>query len=253
MLNKLFKSSIKKSTCVTLYTFDYNRTKTQELFEFVKQYLNNQLNVEFTFASFFNETYDVKYGKIGDVEVKLKKEEPSNLVNFSLHKSDLRKSLSEVNVEFNFTRPVSLTLQMPDDVRFDILSFAKCIRTYFSFQYGFVYKPLFDKWSTAYANGDQQHVKSENGFVSFEKAPLKRWFNECEKISAGYIRDIFQENFIIEKHLDFDIRGENLRQIIVLNNLGSLEPIEKEAYYWKLTQDQLDLARKLLYNSGILI
>jgi hypothetical protein len=253
MLNKLFKSPSKRSTCVALYTFKYDREKTLQLFEFSKEYLMSKLNIEFTYASFFNESYDVKYGKANDIELKLKKENQNDLVNFGLHTTDLKKGLSEFNIEFNFTRPIQLTLQIPDDMGFDVLSFVKGVSTFFYPQYGFVYYPIFDKWSTAYANGDQQHVKSEKGFSSFDKAPLKRWFNECEKITSGFIRDVFELNIMNEKHLDFNIHGNSLRQIITDNSLGDLEQIVDGVYSWTLNKEQLSQTREMLNNSGIFI
>lgn len=253
MFNNFFKPTVGRTSCNVFYTFEYDREKTLELFEYTKHYLCSQLEIEFTFASFFNESYVVKYGKAEDIELKLKKERANDLANFSLHTNDLRKELSDVNIEFNFTRPIQLTLQIPEKMNFDLLGFVNGMISYFCPQYGFVYNPVFDKWSTAYANGDQQHVRSEKGYESFEKMALKRWFNECEKISSGYIRDIFETNFINERHLEFLIKGECLKYIITTNNLGNLEQIHNGVYFWNLNKEQIRQARLLLYDTGILI
>lgn len=64
---------------------------------------------------------------------------------------------------------------------------------------------------------------------------------------------MYNENILSLKHLTRLVNGQSLKQYIVENNIGSLQIINQELTIWKLDDIQLQIARKHLYESEIVI
>lgn len=82
---------------------------------------------------------------------------------------------------------------------------------------------------------------------------MKNWSSKCEKLRDGYVRDVYNQNILHAGHLDKLINGESLRNYIENKKYGELHKINEDIFLWLLTDEELDMARKHLYKTDIVI
>ena len=252
---KFFPSTKKKriTECVVLHSFKINRSKTRELFDFIIAYFKSSCNIEFEFAGFYGESYDDKYGTLENISDKLQNFNWNEIVNFSLDVSDLRKRERTIGVEFEITRPTNLILYFPGDLFFQLDDFIKNCNSLFPIDYGYCYKTAEEYWITSYAIGDFSHSNGIVGMGSLKKSDFERWRRDCEKITTGFLRDIYNRNILSKTHLERQVNGKQLKSYILGGAVGYLTSITDDLSLWILNDMQLDMVRKEIRNSGILI
>ena len=239
--------------CFVFYSFEFNRQNTHLLFDFLRVYFADKFNVDYKFAGYYNESYKEHYGSRRSVWPEMFKETWSNLVNFNFSDRDVRDNNLSVLVEFIITRPVTLTVVLSEGHSgFDLKDFTKKLFPVFRVVYGFAYRVKIDQWATAYAYGNWQNVKNVAGVERKSRVNMESWRVNCEKVSQGFFRDIFDENVVSDKHLQNSLRGKFIKDHI-LEGLGTLELIVDGIYLWKLQQSELQKARKIIYKTGIII
>lgn len=253
MLKGFFVKKELVSRCFALYTFEYDRSSTEPLFHFLFSYFKKQLNIDFKYLGFYDESYKDVYGKTELVIKKLQKVEWNEVVNITLDDDDIRSNRRKVSVEFNITRPILTTIVIPEEYVFDFGNFVENYYVFFNVIYGFSYMANIYEWPTAYANGDWQHAKNISPISRSSNEILQNWCTNCDRIQTGFLRDVYEENLINKNHLEKEINGRSLRQFIADNNLGVLHQINDFIFFWRLEDNQLGKARDLLYNTAILI
>jgi len=252
MMSRLF-SSREKAKCYILYWFEFERSKVVLLYDFLPKYFREKCNVEFKFGSFYDEKYVVKYGKIERINADILKSKWDEIAHLAFDDADMRKNERKVRVEFTVSRPNSLFIFMPTDFNFDYGDFVRHFSVLFQIIYGFSYIVELNEWSAAYAFGDWQHLRKIDGINRLSKNDLQRWLDNCEKIQNGYLRDVYNENILHQKHLEMLVNEKSLKQCILKNDMGTLEPINQELSFWKLDDRQLKTARDYLYKLEIII
>lgn len=86
-----------------------------------------------------------------------------------------------------------------------------------------------------------------------KKNDFERWRQDCEKITTGYLRDIYNKNILSETHLGSQVNGQQLKNYILGRSVGSLTSISNDLSLWILDDMQVDIVRKEIRKSGILI
>lgn len=252
---KLFSKNKKKpiTECVVLYSFEFDRSNTKELFNFIISYFKSSHNVEFEYAGFYDESYDEKYGNFENINAKLQNSNWNEIVNFSLDVSDLRKRERTIGVEFEITRPVNLLLYFPNDFFFKLDDFLHKCNSVFKIEYGFCYKTTEQYWITSYAIGDSAHSNDIIGIVSLKKKDFERWRQDCEKLTKGFLRGIYNKNILNQAQLKANINGMQLESYVIENSLGSLIFINNDISLWILDDKQVSIAREIIAKTNILI
>jgi hypothetical protein len=253
MFKKLFSAKRTLTKCVVLYSFRYDRKLTQDLFDFIIEYFKENYSVQFKYLGFYDEKYDDKYGKYDTNYPKIKKAKWDELVNISLDVENLRDKKRSICVEFNITRPVHLTVVLNEEISFDFKSFVERVYPFFKAEYGFNYDSYDNYWATAYAIGDREHGKEVHNIKRLSKEHFEQWLSKCEKISEGFLRDIYEENVLSTAQLNHSINGRSLKEFIVSENMGELSMINNDVFFWKLNDDQLKKCREILYKTDLLI
>lgn len=254
MLEFISKNKKRASTkCIVLYTFEYSRADTKELFEHLINYFKDNYQVEFKYGGYYDEKYEDNYGAFSSIYSRFSRQRSDEIVNFSLDTDNLIEKRRTMGVEFNISRPIHITLFFPDWTEFDISDFVNRMLYLFKPVYGFSYSTSSSYWITAYAIGDWQHSKDVLDIERLSRKHIARWQAGCEKTQSGYIRDVYHENIISQKHLTKLINSKSLEQFIKEDNVGSLQIINQELNFWKLDDLQLQKARKYLYGSEIVI
>ncbi len=240
------------SKCYVLYCFDFDRDLTKALFNYLIEYFN-KINVEFNYAGYYNERYEIKYGEIETIKSKLTKQRWNEIVHFSFDDESVKGSKRRVGIEFNISRPILITLVLPVEKSFSLKELSFGIYKYFRIIYGFSYLIGINEWAAAYANGDWQHIDKIPGVIRVSKSILQKWNKSCELIRDGYIRDVYNENIVSTKHLGYKVNGETLEAYILKNKAGELELINSDIYLWKINDDRLEDVRDYLYKGTIVI
>ena len=226
--------------CLVLYTWNFDRSQSKSLFNFVNKYFNSN-DLKFSFLGYYDETYEDKYIRIesfnSDAIVW------DHLVNFSLDKDDQRKESSTYGVEFNVTRPIHLTFHYSLDLDFDIVDFANQVSSFFPISFGFKYCTVDGKWPTAYAIGDWAHVKGVLDIKRLSRKEIERWNANCEKIQNGFVRDVYGDNIVSDKFLQQGFEGKTVQDYIQELGLGIIIPVNSNLFLWKLTSGELKRAR----------
>lgn len=253
----IFRKKDKKqgvdSICIVLYTFSYDRSLTNQLFNFLDNYFQVKLSVDFKFLGFYDESYKDKYGKIESIKPYLLKAKWSNIVNISLDDEDIRGANRKVGIEFNITRPIQITMLLSNEFNFNLEDFLLNVSPLFRVEYGFSYPVTIDQWATAYANGDWQHTKKMHDRTRISKEVLQNWQKNCEKIQDGFFRDIYSENIITRKHLRRMLNEITFEEYIKSEKFGQLVSINDETYLLNIEQENLERARKSLYKTDLVI
>lgn len=251
MFNKFFTRKSMDSKCYTLYSFEYNPNLTQLLFNLLVDYFKSELNIKFKYLGFYDESYKDSYNYINNFYSKITKVKWNELVNITLDDEDMRSKNRRVSIEFNITRPILTTIVISEDYKFNFEDFIKKYFEIFKPVYGFSYLANINYWPTAYAIGDWQHINSIPMIDNLSKEKMQNWSKNCEKIQQGYIREIYKENLLNQIHLDRLINGRSLKEIIIGDNLGTLNNINHYLFLWKLNDSQLIFAKQICNNSGI--
>lgn len=254
MLDFLSRKKKHASTkCIVLYTFEYTRAGTKELFEHLIKYFKDNCQIEFKYGGFYDERYEDNYGIFSSIYSKFSQQRSDEIVNFSLDADNLREKRRTTGAEFNISRPIHITLFFPDRAEFNTTDFVNKVFYLFKPAYGFSYLTSESYWTTAYAIGDWQHTKGVLGIERLSRKHIERWQAGCEKIQSGHIRDVYNENILSQKHLTRLVNRKSLKQYIEEDNIGSLQIINQELTIWKLDDIQLQIARKDLYESEVVI
>jgi len=110
-----------------------------------------------------------------------------------------------------------------------------------NFEYGYVFAQT-KKFSIS-------ERKIKNGFFSYsekENSEYRKWSKYESATKFGFIRKVYELNFLSPKHL------ENDELIRVVKNLGHLENHEQFSI-WKLTKNEVDQALDQLNTSSFLV
>lgn len=249
----LFSKPKKRTKCIVLYNFDFNRNSTKELFELLINYFTTKHTIDFRYLGFYDERYADKYGKFETIYPKLQQAKWNEIVNFSLDVENLRDKKRSISVEFNITRPKHITVVLPEDFEFDIIDFVKAVNSLYKTRYGFSYFTKDNEWATAYAIGNREHSKPVTNITRLTTSHFDHWRNDCEKISAGRLRDVYEENILTQVHLSYSVNYKNLKGYIESEKMGELLPIDNNTFLWKLNNSQLKQTRAFLYNTTIVI
>lgn len=253
MLSNLFSSNKKLTKCIVLYNFGFNRNCTKDQFELLLNYFKTKLNIEFSYLGFYDERYNDKYGRFETFNPKLQDSKWNEIVNFSLDVDNLRDKKRSISVEFNITRPNHVTVVLPEKFEFDIIDFVINVNGLFKAGYGFSYFIKENYWATAYANGDREHSKPVQNIKRLSKKDFEHWLKDCEKISEGHLRDIYEENILNTAHLSFSVNNKTLKEYIESEKMGELRTIDNDTFLWILNVSQLKKSREYLYKTNILI
>lgn len=253
MLKNIFSSKRTLTKCVVLYSFDYDRGLTKDLFDFIIDYFKGNFNIQFKYLGFYDEKYEQKYGKFEIWYQKILNAKWDEIVNFSLDVEDLRNKKRSIGVEFNITRPIHITVVLDEEIAFDTSSFVKKVYHLYKTVYGFNYESNDNYWATAYAIGDREHGKSVRNIKRLSKDNFEQWLKNCEKISQGYLRDIYEENILNADQLNKPLNGGSLKDYIVSENMGEISMINNEVFCWKMNQTQLKESRDFIYKTSLLI
>jgi hypothetical protein len=249
------KSKIEPSgTCLAFYTFGFDRSLTENLFNFLVEYFRTRVNIFFSFGGFLNERYLDSYGPIESIKSKAKTENWSLMVNFQLDDEDFRTSKRRITVEYSFTRPEMVTIEYSNEFTgLNVLDFTAELARIFEVSYGFCYESKFNEWTSAYAKANWLRSKGTHQIERVSRNFFEHWQFNCEKIQDGYHRDIYKGNFLGPRHLGKFISGKTLEILIKNERLGILKSINEKLFYWELDGDQLSRARKLIYKSDLLV
>lgn len=253
MLKTNWDNKSTDSRCYVLYCFDFDRELTQSLYYFLINYFRNELDIPLEYGGFYDEKYKDVYGKLESVETKIRKSKWNEIVNITLDNGDIRSKIRSVSLEFNITRPIHTTIVLPKEYGFSFEGFVKSYYDFFKPIYGFSYLTNIADWPTAYAIGDWQHVKSVHNIKRISKEEIRNWNKNCEKIKAGFIRDVYEDNILHTHHLEKQVSNSSLNQFIKDHNLGNLKEINKNIHFWRLDEPHLGVARGFLYKTQLLI
>ena len=253
MLKNLFSSNRKLTKCLVFYSVDFKRSSTRELFHFLVDYFKSKLDIDFKYLGFYDERYENKYGKFETNYLKLQNAKWDDIVNLSLDVENIRDKKRGVGVEFNITRPVHITVVLDEEVSFNMVDFVKEVYGLFKVVYGFSYLTKDSYWATAYAIGDFEHSRSVQKIKRLSKDSFRQWLNNSEKISAGFLRDIYEENLLNFEQLNKSLNEKTLKEYIVSEGMGVLSPVNGELFFWKMNDGQLKEAREVLYKTDLLI
>lgn len=171
--------------CIVLYTFEYTRASTKELFEHLINYFKDNCQVEFKYGGFYDEKYEDNYGIFSSIYPKFSQQRSDEIVNFSLDTDSLREKKPTTGAEFNISRPIHITLFFSDQTEFNTTDFVNKVFYLFKPVYGFSYLTRESYWSTAYAIGDWQHTKGVLGVDRLSRKYIERWQAGCEKSRVG--------------------------------------------------------------------
>lgn len=67
------------------------------------------------------------------------------------------------------------------------------------------------------------------------------------------IRDVFEVNFISDRHLDRDVNGISLKEFINKNDFGELVGLGVGGWIWRVPSKDIHNARRILIDAGITI
>ena len=255
MLRSLFAGRKKETLrCSVLYNFDFDRRNTRQLYDLLLGWLREELKAELKFASFYDETYDEKYGSFKSIADKIVNMDWPQIESFAFYDEDLRKGVPGISLEFVITRPISIIITAPDGlVQMNLRSIVDRVISVFRPVYGLSYSVEKGPWAVAYAGADWQHVDKSTGIPRISKEVFVTWRKNCEKIETGFIRDVYEESILGNCQLAYPLGKADLAILIRDEHLGKIEEVSGGVFIWKLDGEQISRARQLIYSSDILI
>lgn len=119
--------------------------------------------------------------------------------------------------------------------------------------YGYFYTNEKDQDPELYCLGIE--VSSSPFDILFSKRQKLRslWNLNKSKITQGYIRDVFVQNFLNTQQLSIRIESKDLKTFIIEKRLGELTWLNKELARWILNESEVEKAKKFLYESRFII
>lgn len=124
--------------------------------------------------------------------------------------------------------------------------------------YGYLYKcPL--NYSALYAAGITYSAAGESVEESIADADA-RWFGERvmknskhRYCSSGMLRDVYGMNLINKSHLNINVEGARLEEVVTLRNWGFIERVCENRWLWEVPAAMIPEIRRSCFAAGILI
>lgn len=257
MFKGIFNKRKIDGKCCVLYCFNYDQNITNQLFDFLLKYFDEQVKVQFKYMGSYDEHYDNNYGKIEVMRKRIAPSKWKEILNVSLDMVDMRGSEGEneskVRIDFAITRPIEIFIVVSNDIKFSLLNFTSQFYVYFQSIYGFSYDVDINYWPTAYGITDWEHARKNPSMKELSKSDLDRWKTGCEKIQEGYFRNIFKENILSSVHLNQMVNGQRLSELIEVEHIGQLSAINEELFLWELKEEDVRKVRVFMDKSGLII
>ena len=220
---------------------------TKSLIEFLLQefhILKLNLDSFYILGPYPNDGWKTQRGFVNG----LNKKEFRNVHHLMISDADDLMRLNFHNVSHNRTIEVEsdsivLELMFDEDMitEQELVLLGKRLHEVLNFEYGYIFTQS-KKFSIS--EGKIQHR-----FFSYsekENTEFRKWNRYESATKFGFIRNVYELNFLSPKHL------ENKELHTVIQNLGQLEAY-KQFSIWKLTADEVDLAKNHLSTSSFLV
>jgi hypothetical protein len=203
------------------------------------------------------ESFDADTYKYKSVTVKRKKTIGKKIIN--IYYRDVKESIDiSASIGINNVLP-ALRIENDENWTIDYPALVYHIRNSFKSSYGITFESFFDKnnlsESLSYAHGQPSNRKKFKAIPKQSDEEYKKWWQQDLKVNEGFIREVYLENILTDKHLNKQMSDNLLFGEVIRKDpkMGIITAIYDDCYYWKVEPENVEYVRLQLKGKGIII
>jgi hypothetical protein len=227
--------SKKKVEVLVLYKFENIETISEKEFDEVISFLSKIMNINNSYLSYLDIKFKDYNFEIFPVKEKKIKKKFNTLMSFMI--SDVNPVKKKPNIQFSFRRscnPSRFVLEFSNGLvqRDDICKLVTLINPI----YGFIYEITQSDYNTEFVyEGYSKGMPKIKGLEKFEE-PKGYFSKNITRLKDGFLREIFDVNFLTDKQLTKTTNGRTLQDFIKNEGIGSLKSINSNNYIWEISE-----------------